>query len=315
MSPSTAIPHTRPGQWPPIRPDRFAATIRADTHHDAAIALLGLPDDTGVRLNGGRPGAALGPAALRAALSTFGTSWDSVQRRRLDVGVFDAGDVEPAEGADEAALLCTHARVEASVRRLHDLGLLPVCIGGGHDLSLPSLTALSKHLMLPLGGVNLDAHLDARERIGSGMAFRHLINGGFVDPSRFVEFGLNRFANDEVDFRWLEACGATLMCAGDSEPGPPELFARALGKGGLGFVSIDLDGLDAATVPGVSALNPAGVGLREAARLAEAAGREPRVLHFDIMELSPPNDPGGRSARVAAYLFLSFLTGFCERAP
>ena len=47
---------------------RFAGTIRHDSPDGCAIALLGLPDDTGVGLNNGRPGAKDGPAAFRAAL-------------------------------------------------------------------------------------------------------------------------------------------------------------------------------------------------------------------------------------------------------
>ena len=38
----------------------------------APLGLIGLPDDLGVRLNGGRPGAAAGPAALRVALERLG---------------------------------------------------------------------------------------------------------------------------------------------------------------------------------------------------------------------------------------------------
>jgi len=66
------IPFTRPGEWPARPPGRFAAGIDIgrdlDSGTDATasdavhpIALLGLPDDNGVRLNGGRPGAASRP--------------------------------------------------------------------------------------------------------------------------------------------------------------------------------------------------------------------------------------------------------------
>src|SRR6185503_8188990 len=61
------LPHVTPGRWPQLRPDRFAATIRTDSPDGCRVALLGLPDDTGVALLGGRPGAAEGPAAFRAA--------------------------------------------------------------------------------------------------------------------------------------------------------------------------------------------------------------------------------------------------------
>ena len=196
-----AIPFTRPPEWPPVKAGRFAATIETDSAAGCSIALLGLPDDTGVRLNGGRAGAADGPRAFRAALASFGTTWDLDADREIDVRVFDAGDVEPVAGGTEAALAETHARVEAAARALHEHGCVTVGIGGGHDLALPCIAAWAKHHGEAVGGINLDAHLDVREKVGSGMPFRRLITGGHVDPRAFVELGLGRFANDRARHR------------------------------------------------------------------------------------------------------------------
>jgi formimidoylglutamase len=317
LTASLRIAHTTPARWPAIRPDRFAAGIRTDRPDGCALALLGLPDDTGVKLNGGRPGAAEGPAALRGALASYGTTWDGRAGRRLSARLFDAGDVEPAAGADERALMETHVRVERAVADLHARGLIPICVGGGHDLSLPAITALSRAAGGALGGINVDAHLDVRERVGSGMAFRRLIDGGFLAPRWFAEVGLGRFVNDEADLRWLADKGATLVSA-DAVLGATLPTARladvAFAHPPAAFLSVDLDGLDAGQAPGVSALNPMGLDVRHAADLVEAAGARPTVRHFDLMELSPPHDHGGRTARIAAFLLLTFLAGFEARA-
>lgn len=312
------VVHTRPGRWPEIKPDRFAARIRRDSPGSAKLALIGFPDDTGVRLNGGRPGAALGPDAFRRALASFGVAYDGALQAALDVDVFDAGDVEPAPGTDAAALSETHARVEAAVSELHRLGMLPVGIGGGHDLTLPAVAALSKAAGRAVGGIAVDAHLDVRERVGSGMPFRRLIDAQCLEPRHFVSFGLGRFINDASDWAWLRDRGATLIGieqALDAAPPPRSLLDRALAGSAPGFLSIDLDALDSSVAPGVSATNPMGLAVRPVAALAEAAGLEPRVRHFDLMELSPPHDPEGRTARVAAFLFLSFVAGFARRSP
>jgi formimidoylglutamase len=279
------------------------------------VALLGLPDDTGVRLNFGRPGAKQGPAAFRAALAGFGTHFDALRHQNLSGRVFDAGDVQPAAGDDEEALFETHRRVEAAARELHELGLVVVGVGGGHDLSLPTLSALSKHVGGPLGGINVDAHLDVRQRVGSGMPFRRLIDGGFLDAARFAELGLGRFANERDDFEWLEQRGAELLLVDQvlregvrSQP----LLERAL-QAGPGFLSIDLDGIDAAFAPGVSARNPLGLRVEHAAELAELAGQHPQIRHFDVMELCPAHDSDGRTARVAAHLLLAFMAGHARR--
>jgi arginase family enzyme len=78
------------------------------------------------------------------------------------------------------------------------------------------------------------------------------------------------------------------------------------------FVSFDLDVLDAAHAPGVSAINPAGWTCARPKPGWRACGADPRVRCFDLMELNPAHDPDGRTARVAAHLFLSFLQGFAR---
>lgn len=308
-------PHTRPGADFDARPGRLAARVQRASHHGCRCALLGLPDDLGVQLNGGRPGARTGPSQFRAALARFGVAWDGLRGRELDLHVYDAGDVEPAPGDDEAALLETHRRVLEAVTSLHEHGLIVVCVGGGHDLSLPAISALSQHVAGPLGGINLDAHLDVRARVGSGMPFRRLIEGEHLDPRRFVEVGLGRFSNDAHDLEWIGSRGAWLIHAETVlEHGldAAALLAHAT-SGGSAFVSIDLDGLDQAVAPAVSAPSPLGLRLHDAVRLAEAAGAHPAVRHFDLMEFCPRFDLDSRTARSAVLLLLHFLAGLMDR--
>jgi len=54
-------------------------------------------------------------------------------------------------------------------------------------------------------------------------------------------------------------------------------------------------------------MNPCGLSPSQLVPWVEAAAAHPRLACFDIMELSPPHDPDGRTARLAAYLFLTFL--------
>ena len=63
----------------------------------------------------------------------------------------------------------------------------------------------------------------------------------------------------------------------------------------------------------MSAGHPAGMSARLASRWALEAGRRPQVCCFDLMELSPPHDEGGRTARLAVHLLLCFLRGLTER--
>lgn len=284
------IPFVQPGVWPEAGARSFARLIGQRGH--PRVALLGIPDDAGVRMNHGTPGAAHGPAAFRAALAKYGVaephgwSWPSV---------VDAGDIIPAED-----LNLTHARVTQAAAELLDRGFLPVAIGGGHDLTFPFVRAAAERGG-PMAGIYLDAHLDVRPEDGSGMPFRRLIADCAIE--RLDIIGFSPLVNSAEHVRWFTGHGGHIDAIG---PEGDWVGARL-------FMSIDLDSIDACQAPGVSARNPCGLSVAEASRWASAAGRCPRVECFDLMELCPPNDENSRTARVAAHLFLSFLRGVVER--
>ncbi len=263
------------------------------------MGLIGLADDLGVRLNNGRPGAKDGPRAFRAALARYGVAdpmgWDWPT-------VFDAGDIVPASGSDESALRETHRRVTEAVGRLIDSGLFPVAIGGGHDLTYPFVRAATQRLGVT-GGLYFDAHLDVRETAGSGMAFRRLVEECGIGRLRVI--GLDPFANSREHVKWFNEHGGVIVERARREDAAT-LTAPA-------FVSVDLDAIDAAQASGVSAMNPCGLGANFVASTLRTLGADRQVRCLDIMELNPPFDEGGRTALVAAHLFLSFLRGFAER--
>jgi len=288
------LPHTSAPPWPGDTPaGRFASTIRTDSSEGCTVALLGLPDDTGVRLNNGRTGAAGGPKAFRAALSRYGVADSASGYLPL---VFDAGDVMPTGSLDK-----THERVTTVTTALLERGLFPIAIGGGHDLTYPFVRAVAAQHP-KLAGVYFDAHLDVRETAGSGMPFRRLVEDCGVSALHL--HGFRPLVNSREHLEWFHAHGGRTHPAGEKV---------ALPKAKDLFVSFDLDVLDAAHAPGVSALNPAGWNVREAEAWVRACGADPRVHCFDLMELNPAHDPDGRTARVAAHLFLSFLQGFALR--
>lgn len=291
---SRFIPHTTAAVWPVGRDtSRFASTIRTDACGGCAIGLLGLPDDTGVGLNHGRIGAAGGPKAFRAALARYGAANPASGPLPR---VFDAGDIAVANTLDE-----THRRVTAATEALLQAGLVPVAVGGGHDLTFPFVRAVAGKFPRPTG-VYFDAHLDVRETAGSGMPFRRLVEACAV-PALHLH-GFRPLVNSRPHADWFKTHGGKIH---------PDGARVALPRARNLFVSFDLDVLDAACAPGVSALNPCGWTLREATPWVRACGASRAVRCFDLMELNPRHDPEGRTARAAAHLFLSFLQGFAER--
>lgn len=319
------IPHTTAPHWPDISKGRFAESITTDPRdmQTCSIALLGLPDDVGVRLNNGRPGAAEGPRAFRAALANYGVAEPAGFKWPR---IFDAGDVTPAPGVHAEGLRETHQRVTDAALALHRAGLFPIAIGGGHDLTFPFVRAAIQHHRTKatesFAGIYFDAHLDVRPTPGSGMPFRKLIEECNAGPLMVV--GFNPLANSREHVEYFStACGGRNIIADDDLvsgggridelSGPDDLLAPLHNEepGTINhlFASFDLDAIDASHAPGVSAMNAAGLSSREAARLVFIAASHPRLRCFDFMELSPPHDDKNRTARLAAHLFLHALMG------
>ncbi len=288
------LPHLRPYEWDSYIPaNKFASTISSDPAI-CQIAVIGIPDDTGVTLNYGRPGAKEGPAAFRSALRSMSIAqpvdWEWPR-------IFDAGDVDVVPGD----LHETHGRVTKAVGSVLELGLFPIAIGGGHDLTFPFVRAIAREFG-QLNGVYFDPHLDVRETDGSGMPFRRLVETNAVNALRI--HGFDSMSNSVEHVKWFQSNNGHI----DTTATPDSHW-----PGGNTFVSLDLDVIDASYAPGVSAMNPIGWTPEYAAQWVHAAGNNPDVRCFDIMELSPPNDHLNRTARLAARLFLAFLKGFSER--
>lgn len=300
------VPHATPPTTP-IEPHagRFSSTVRPIAEFKPstlaprgkkAVAILGMPDDTGVKLNGGRPGAKEGPGAIRAALARMGVDkpadfdWPAV---------YDAGDVLPAgEGGED--LDTTHDRISEASGALARAGLIPIGLGGGHDLTFAFVRGVIDALPKgekPLTGFYADPHLDVRDTPGSGMAFRKLITDCGV--KKLINTGYDTMLNTKEHKRFFNRYGGlsdTEQTAQESmeEPGPY-------------FVSFDMDFIDAAFAPGVSAANPCGWSSIEAQEWLRSAVGYDTLRCLDIMELNPAHDEGGRTARLAARLLLTAL--------
>jgi len=276
---------------------------------DATIALVGFPSDGGVRRNGGRPGAARGPRALREALYRLTPDacnpgpFTALLNRTADLGdVRVSGDLERDQ-----------ERLGAVVAVLLERGMTPIVVGGGHETTYGHFlgyvaSGLDVHLL------NLDAHADVRplaDGLGhSGSPFRQALEHPSGRASGYTVAGLQphstaathaAYVRHRGALRWREELDAAAVDALADELESPTL------------ASFDLDAVDAASAPGVSAPNPGGLSPAVWFRAAYRAGASPAVRSVDVVELSPEHDAGGRTARLAALTVWHVLRGLAER--
>ena len=280
--------------------------------------VLGVPCDAGV-IN--RPGARLGPWALRSASMGLGTHPMPERLREgrpllgpsAARGWLDGGNIPTLPFSLKDALDTVQATVGAWA--MH--GARTLLLGGDHTLTLGALRALARQHG-PLGLLHIDAHPDAADGAAWGTDLHHgtwvrqALEENLLDPDRVVQAGLRapRFDDDELAF--LQAAGVRMWTPADLRD--PRLDSRlaadlaAVGRGPA-YLSLDLDALDPVLVPAVAEPVPGGLDLDETLRLIRAARHwsEPWV-GADLMELAPTLEGAEASARIAAHLALHLLS-------
>lgn len=270
-------------------------------HAAPGVALVGFACDEGVRRNKGRVGAAGAPLAVRKLLAN--SAW------HLSRPVYDSGDVHCEDGDLDAA----HGRLAERVARLLDEGHFPLVLGGGHEVAFGSWSGLNRHLAgcARVGIINFDAHFDLRmklEQASSGTPFFQIAEQCAAQgtPFTYACLGVAETANTRALFARAEALGVwhvldEAMTAAELPVLLSGLDAFIARSDHL-YLTIDLDVLPAAVMPGVSA---------PAARGVELAVIEPLIAHIrasgklrlaDLAEYNPSLDQDNRSARVAARL-------------
>jgi formiminoglutamase len=299
---------------PPERPDdprvgRLLGRKLADPSA-ARVALVGFPVDEGVWRNGGRVGASDGPAAIRRQLYRL-----TPDPRHYETFVeliehtADLGDVAATDDleADQREL----GEVVAGLLRC---GTVPVVLGGGHETSYGHFLGYVA-AGVPVAILNWDAHPDVRPLIDgkghSGSPFRQALAHGPAACRRYRVFGLSPFAVAAAHLDFLAANRGEFRFYPDLDPA--NLTAAYRDLPGDTLTTFDLDAVDGAHAPGVSA--PAADGLSPALWLEAAflAGRCPQVRSMDVVELNPRYDPDDRTARLAALTVWKFLQGLAGR--
>lgn len=295
----------------------FGTLLRAEhrsSAEDLDIALVGVPSDFPVFINGTR----FGPAQVRdASRMTRRVDFETKLEPLARCAVADIGDapVDPLDLPHQNEL------IEAFFARLAVAGTRALAVGGDHGITLPILRALgSTHRKLGL--LQVDAHSDTfDEYLGSSdnhtTVIRRAVEEEVLDPERIAIVGLRNtlYSADQLD--WALEHGITIVSADRfAEIGPASAAAAvqtALGDGPL-YITLDVDGLDPSEAPGTGVREPGGLTYREVYGLVRSVWGRP-VVGADVVEVCPPLDPSGRTAMVAANLAFQALCALVLSPP
>ena len=271
--------------------------------------IIGFCCDEGVRRNNGRPGAAKAPALIRNAFYRLTpdplrfyafTHW--LKRTH------DAGDIHAGQDMEQA-----QEQLGRLVGDLLTAGACPIVIGGGHETTwghfLGYVNAGKKVTIL-----NVDAHPDVREKKDgkghSGSVFRQALDheSGLCTGYRVAGLQPQSMAKSHLDF--LKNRNAMVRYAYALNR---EAFDTLLEDSDAGILmSMDMDAVDSAFAPGVSAPSSSGISPSIWLHSAYSAGRNGNVRSFDLVEVNPEHDVDNRTVRLAALTLWQFIRGRAE---
>jgi formiminoglutamase len=271
-------------------------------------ALIGLSGDEGVNIVGGRTGASVGPAAFMQSFNKL-SGKDKVHETCAENIQFNAEPGELEKTLSAAAEIISKAQEKSD---------LTVVIGGGHEFSYSHLFSIQKSFPgKTIGCINIDPHLDLRttsEGISSGSGFRFAIDQDVIQPQYLIEFGTQPFCNsidlwDYAREKKVKVFPFSEMRFGRSSQYFQETISFLAENCDVIAISLDMDAIDSAFAPGVSAPAAEGFTPFDIMEMLSIAAKEPKVLSLGLFEMNPQYDIDNRTARIAAAAVYNFVAG------
>ncbi len=288
-------------------PETFARLPRLSEVGSAAVAILGVPFDSGVSY---RPGARFGPGAIRAGSKLL---------RPFDPG----SDVEPwgvhqvADAGDAIAnpfdIGAAIDQIAQAARETLSVAERVVTLGGDHTIALP-LLRVNHERHGPLALVHFDAHLDTWDTyFGAaythGTPFRRAYEEGLLEMGRSVHVGIRGPLYSRDDLAEDAAMGFGTVSTSEVARGGVDLAIERI-RDRVGhapiYLSVDIDVLDPAHAPGTGTPEPGGLTTRELQTILRGLAGLP-IVGADVVEVAPAYDHAEITAIAAANVAYEFL--------
>ena len=280
---------------------------------DADIVLMGAPSAT--------PYASVGPycaGAPDAIRSAFG--WPGV----LDHHDFDLGGKILPEGVTAldwgnlpyhvSDFESNRTTIRQQVRAVLDSGAVSLVMGGDDSIPIPVLQAYEDYG--PVTIVQLDAHIDWRdevagERFGLSSNMRRASEMDWVD--NIIQIGARGIGSARPsDYQDALDWGVQFIPMQDVVADGLGRAIETVPQQARVFITLDIDAMDPAIVPAVIGPAPGGLDYWQVVEMIKGVAGKSTIIGFDLVELMPDNDIGGRGALVAARI-VAMMMGIVSR--
>lgn len=273
----------------------------------AEVVVSGVPLDLATTF---RPGARLGPAAVRAAsvqlhgLLPYPWGFDPCE----DMQVIDYGDC----WFDAHNPLTIKPSIVEHARTILASGAKMLTFGGDHFITYPLLQAHREKYGKPLSLIHFDAHCDTwaddnPDSLNHGTMFYKAVQEGLIDPKTSVQVGIRTWNDDFLginilDAQWVHHNGVEATIA---------RIKQIVGDNPT-YLTFDIDCLDPSFAPGTG--TPVAGGLSSAQALEIVRNMvSVNLIGADVVEVAPPFDQSEITALAAAHIACDLLCVFNKR--
>ena len=285
----------------------FMRTVSHEISEEVDVGLVGVPFDLGLNH---RTGARQGPAGVREMSRLIRRVHPTSGIRPFEIcNVADLGDSPINPMSKDKSI----DMIEGFFREMRAAGVTPIAVGGDHTIPLPILRALADDR--PVGILHFDAHADTLDeicgdKVNHATFMRRGYEEGLIDPKRSIQVGMrgSRFQGIE-DIQYGYDVGYSIITMDEYEEmgrkAAIEMINEVLGDGPV-YISLDIDGLDPAYLPGTGVPEIGGLIPRDVQVILRSL-RGKDIVGADISEVSPGFDPTGITCVTVANLMFEML--------
>lgn len=281
----------------------FFKNIRAYTekmpeYKGAHIALIGIKEERGTSTN---QGTAQGPDEIRKKLY-------ALKKGTGAYTIVDLGNLNPGIDLDE-----TYLRISEVCRILLESNVLPILLGGSHDLDYGQYRGY-EDLQKLVSFLNIDASFDLEENKNASPSKQHIHKMLLHEPNYL--FGYTHLAHqlylvDAFSSAVLEKLNFEAHRLGQMRTNLNEMEPAIRNAD---MMSFDITAIKSSDAPGNANAQPFGLTGEEACQICWYAGLNEKLSSAGFFEYNPNyDDIHKKTASVIATMIWYFIEGFYNR--
>jgi formiminoglutamase len=273
-------------------------TEKMPEYKGAHIAIFGVREERGSQNNSGTASA---PDEIRKKLY-------NLKRGGGQYRIVDLGNLNSGHDLDE-----TYVRISEVCRMLLENNVLPIILGGSHDLDYGQYSGYETMEKL-ISMLNVDAFLDLEEKKDLNLSQRHVHKILLHEPNylfSYTHLAYQSYLIDPLSVAVLEKLYFEAFRIGQMRTNMQEMEPAIRNADMLSF---DITAIKSSDAPGNKNAQPFGLTGEEACQICWYAGMNEKLSSAGFYEYNPSlDDVNKKTASVIATMIWYFIEGYYNR--